>query len=162
MKYGGTFNTKEGGSTLRYLLNTDNYIDYLECLVNFPIHCYNTNIVATNSRYSLNLVIKKLPNPNLWEMCRTMCEIQKQPSRGVLKKRCSENIQQIYWRTPMLKCDSIKLQSKVTFTWYNGYFEWADRHMNFRSVRSEVYFIFVFVVRKKEKVFSSFSDSLGK
>ena len=30
---------------------------------------------------------------------------QKQPSRGVLKKRCSENMQQIYTRTPMLKCD---------------------------------------------------------
>ena len=26
---------------------------------------------------------------------------QKQPSRGVLKKRCSENMQQIYRRTPM-------------------------------------------------------------
>ena len=26
--------------------------------------------------------------------------VQKQPSRGVLRKRCSENMQQIYWRTP--------------------------------------------------------------
>ena len=31
--------------------------------------------------------------------------IQKQPSRGVPKKRCSENMQQSYRRTPMLKCD---------------------------------------------------------
>ena len=30
---------------------------------------------------------------------------QKQPSRGVFKKRCSENMQQIYRRTPMPKCD---------------------------------------------------------
>ena len=30
---------------------------------------------------------------------------QKQPSRGVLKKRCSENMRQIYRRTPMPKCD---------------------------------------------------------
>ena len=30
---------------------------------------------------------------------------QKQPSRGVFIKRCSENMQQIYRRTPMLKCD---------------------------------------------------------
>ena len=30
---------------------------------------------------------------------------QKQPHRGVLKKRCSENMQQIYRRTPMPKCD---------------------------------------------------------
>ena len=34
-----------------------------------------------------------------------MLETQKQPSRGVLRKRCSENIQQIYKRTPMPKCD---------------------------------------------------------
>ena len=31
--------------------------------------------------------------------------IQKQPSRYVLSKRCYENMQQIYRRTPMLKCD---------------------------------------------------------
>ena len=30
---------------------------------------------------------------------------QKQPSRGVLRKRCSANMQQIYRRTPMPKCD---------------------------------------------------------
>ena len=30
---------------------------------------------------------------------------QKQPSMDVLRKRCSENMQQIYWRTPMPKCD---------------------------------------------------------
>ena len=32
-------------------------------------------------------------------------KIQKQPPRGVLKKRCSENVQQIYRRVPMSKCD---------------------------------------------------------
>ena len=30
---------------------------------------------------------------------------QKQPSKGGLRKRFSENIQQIYRRTPMQKCD---------------------------------------------------------
>ena len=30
---------------------------------------------------------------------------QKQPFRGALTKRCSENMQQIYRRTPMPKCD---------------------------------------------------------
>ena len=30
---------------------------------------------------------------------------QKQRSRGVLRKRCSENMQQIYRRTPMPMCD---------------------------------------------------------
>ena len=30
---------------------------------------------------------------------------QKQPPKGVSRKRCSENMQQIYRRTPMPKCD---------------------------------------------------------
>ena len=30
---------------------------------------------------------------------------QKQPSKGGLRKRFSENIQHIYWRTPMQKYD---------------------------------------------------------
>ena len=34
---------------------------------------------------------------------------QKQPSRGFLGKRCSENMQKIYRRTPMLKCDFNKV-----------------------------------------------------
>ena len=39
--------------------------------------------------------------------------IQKQPSRGVLRKRCSENMQQIYRRTPMPKCDFNKVALEV-------------------------------------------------
>ena len=38
---------------------------------------------------------------------------QKQPSRGVLKKRCFENMQQIYRRISMLKCDF----NKIDFQW---------------------------------------------
>ena len=34
---------------------------------------------------------------------------QKQPPIGVLRKRCSENMQQIYRRTPMPKCDFNKV-----------------------------------------------------
>ena len=40
---------------------------------------------------------------------------QKQPYRGVLKKRCSENMQQIYRRTLMLKCDFNKVAMKSRF-----------------------------------------------
>ena len=35
---------------------------------------------------------------------RTLNKLQNRPSRGVLRKRCSENIQQIYERTLMPKC----------------------------------------------------------
>ena len=31
--------------------------------------------------------------------------MQKQPSRGVLRKRSSDNMQEIYRKTPMPKCD---------------------------------------------------------
>ena len=35
--------------------------------------------------------------------------LQKQPFRGALSKRCSENMQQMYRRTPMPKCDFNKV-----------------------------------------------------
>ena len=38
-----------------------------------------------------------------------------QPSGGVLKKSCSENMLQIYRRTPMPKCDFNKVVSKHLF-----------------------------------------------
>ena len=34
-----------------------------------------------------------------------LTKFQEQPTRGVLKKSCSENMQQLYKRTPMPKCD---------------------------------------------------------
>ena len=40
---------------------------------------------------------------------RLLGSYQKQPSRGVFRKRCSENMQQIYRRTPMPKCDFNKV-----------------------------------------------------
>ena len=39
--------------------------------------------------------------------------LQKQPSRGVLKKRCSENIEKIYRRTPMPKCNFNKIAKQL-------------------------------------------------
>ena len=41
---------------------------------------------------------------NLKEKCEPL-NIQTQPPRGVRRKRCSKNIQQIYQRTPMSKCN---------------------------------------------------------
>ena len=40
-------------------------------------------------------------------------DCQKQPSRGVLRKSCSENMQWIYRRTPMRKCDFIKVAKQL-------------------------------------------------
>ena len=41
---------------------------------------------------------------------------QKQPFKVVLRKRCSENMQQIYRRTPMPKCDSNKVAKNNSIT----------------------------------------------
>ena len=39
--------------------------------------------------------------------------LQKQPPRGVPRKRCSENMQQIYRGTPMPKCDFNKVAKQL-------------------------------------------------
>ena len=39
--------------------------------------------------------------------------IRTQPSRGALKKSCSENMQQIYRRTPMRKCNFNKVARQL-------------------------------------------------
>ena len=44
-------------------------------------------------------------------------EMQKLPFRGVLRKRCSENMQQIYKKTPMPKCDSVQRYWIRTSVW---------------------------------------------
>ena len=46
--------------------------------------------------------------------------IQKQPPRGIPRKWCSENMQQIYRRTPMPKCDFNKSckENTLCFTEY--------------------------------------------
>ena len=39
--------------------------------------------------------------------------VQKQPSRGVIRKRCSENMQQIYRRKPMQNVISINFKATL-------------------------------------------------
>ena len=48
----------------------------------------------------------------LFDFNRREREHEKHPSRGVLSKRCFENIHQIY-RTPMLKCNSNKAAKQL-------------------------------------------------
>ena len=49
------------------------------------------------------------------------CFVQKQPSRGVLKKRCAEIIPQIYRRTPMPKCDFNKFAKQLFLSHPSGW-----------------------------------------
>ena len=52
-------------------------------------------------------------------LCKTtaqdMSSFQKQPSRDALRKSCSKNMQQIYRRTPMGKCDFNKVAMQVNY-----------------------------------------------
>ena len=64
--------------------------------------------------YFLKEVVKYAPKyrvkkANLSDQTFLFINLQKQPFRGILMKRCSENMQQIYRRTRMLKCDFNKV-----------------------------------------------------
>ena len=57
-----------------------------------------------------NSDIFQYPETSIWEHWNELNKyltsyFDKQPSRGVLIERCSENMQQIYRRTPTPKCD---------------------------------------------------------
>ena len=60
--------------------------------------CPNSTLDVTSNNFELKLIADKVT----WLL-------QKQSSIGVLKKRCSKNMQQIYRRTPMPKYDFNKI-----------------------------------------------------
>ena len=63
------------------------------------------DIVNILKNYFASTVSNLNLKPNLINKSKKLSYIQKQTSRGVLRKRCTENIQQIYRRNPMAKCD---------------------------------------------------------
>ena len=60
-------------------------------------------------------------------------KVAEQPSRGVLRERCSKNMQQIYWRTTMPTCDFNKVATQNGQTHLNNSSATADEF--FESVR---------------------------
>ena len=61
--------------------------------------------VSCKKKQQVSTAQKNVSCPKkLLSSSRTARHTQKQPPRCVLKKNCSENMQQIYRRTPMLKC----------------------------------------------------------
>ena len=61
----------------------------------------------------------------IWQLHLLVSTLQKQPSKGVLRKMCSENMQQIYRRTPMPMCDFNKVAMQLywnhTSVWVFSY-----------------------------------------
>ena len=69
-------------------------------------------LMADNYEISFFINLKKykslLKCPKLWQLIRKIAT-----SRDILRKRCSENTQQIYRRTPMPKCDFNKVARQL-------------------------------------------------
>ena len=95
---------------------------YFECLILlFWLHLPPTmflfatllvNVFGSRVTYFLNDTI------GVWfwmyvELGLRILIVQEQPSRVVFKKRCSENMQQIYRRIPIPKCDFNKVASQL-------------------------------------------------
>ena len=66
--------------------------------------CWEILQKATLNIYILNF-------QNIKKHYQNLLDIQKQPPRGFRRKRCSENMQQIYRRIPMPRCDFNKVAS---------------------------------------------------
>ena len=65
-----------------------------------------------------NSDIFQYPETSIWEHWNELNKyltsyFDRQPSRGVLIERCSENMQQIYRRTPTPKCDFNKVAKQL-------------------------------------------------
>ena len=85
-----------------YLFNFSGYVFHVDFYDNLlPINPIIAVAASASALSKLHLIIS-LP-------------FQKQPSRGVLRKRCSENMQQIYRRIPLSNCDFNKVAKQLTF-----------------------------------------------
>ena len=83
---------------------------------------------------------------------------QTQPSRGVLRQRCSENMQQFYKRTPMPKCDFNKIALQLYWNRTSSYVFCCKFAACFQDTFSEEHFWMAAsnFCRKLQQKFSSF------
>ena len=66
--------------------------------------------------YKCKIVVIFIKEVNIYNLKLSKLLLQKQPLKGVLEKRCSENMQQIYRRTHMPKCNFNKAAKQLY--WY--------------------------------------------
>ena len=85
------------------------------------IPLYTIKLIKMNSTYQMIYFKETIRQwllsqyKSFTNICKTSLQSQKQSSRGVLRKRCSKNMQQIYRRTAMQKCDlGMKVQSNFS------------------------------------------------
>ena len=60
--------------------------------------------------------------------------LQKHPSRAILRKRCSENMQQTCRRTPMRKCDFNKVANQLYWNHTSAWVFFSKFATNFQNV----------------------------
>ena len=78
----------------------------------FTILIVKSVLTSVQRLFSLSIIYFKSFVPRLLKIIATR-KNHKQPPRGVLRKRCSESIQQIYRRAPMLQCNFNKVARNV-------------------------------------------------
>ena len=63
--------------------------------------------------YKCKNVVIFIKEVDIYNLKLSKLLLQKQPLRGVFEKRCSENIQQMYRRTPIPKCNFNKVAKQI-------------------------------------------------
>ena len=63
--------------------------------------------------YKCKIVVIFIKEVDIYNLKLSKLLLQKQPLKGVLEKRCSENMQQIYRRTHMPKCNFNKAAKQL-------------------------------------------------
>ena len=94
----------------QHLLNSLWLIKLVRLLVSWDIlTCWTINqtVILFSSQIQFRFLKKLLDYGNFINLT------QKQPYRGVFRKRCFENMKQIYWRTLMPKCDFSKVAKQL-------------------------------------------------
>ena len=99
---------------LKYVIVSYIYKNVLERKMYFEI-----THKKSASTFALIFHLKEAPGTDLEKAVRWKGE--KQPPKGVLKKRCSENMQQIYRRKTKPKCDFNKVGKQLCWNHTSAY-----------------------------------------
>ena len=83
---------------------------YTDFFLSFGGYTVKISYLKDKMRYGMRVHILLNNLASLGMYCKYY---QKQPPRGVLKKNCSENMQQIYRKTPIPKCDFNKFAKEL-------------------------------------------------
>ena len=76
-------------------------------------HTYMMKLIWSKFHHSFRMAVCLVKFDNYMIKWVQMTKVQKQPSRGVFKKRCSEDMQHIYRRTPMPKSNFNKVAMQL-------------------------------------------------